>query len=79
MDTVSAIPEDIIKSAIRSADIWDVPMCIGRRKETLYTARGDEFLIRKYGNSSELGVYLVVLPEYRDRSEDDMERERRTR
>ena len=57
------IPQEIIESAKRSADIWEVPMCIGRRKETLYTARGDEFLIRKYGNHSELGVYLTVLPD----------------
>ena len=57
------IPLEIIESAKRSADIWEMPMCIGRRKETLYSARGDEFLIRKYGNHGELGVHFVVLPD----------------
>jgi len=58
------VPEEIIRSAKMSADIWEVPIYVGRRKETLYNARGDEFLIRRTKEAaSELGVYLVVLPD----------------
>jgi hypothetical protein len=39
------------------------PIYVGRRRETLYTARGEQFVIRRSAESAaELGVYLVVLP-----------------
>lgn len=71
------IPDEIISSAQRSADIWEQPMCIGRRRETRETSRGDELLIRKYGNHGELGVYLVVLPNTYWLGECAIERDRR--
>ena len=59
----SAIPLETIKDAERIADIWERPVYVGRRRETMNTARGEQFLIRRSPESaSELGVYLVVLP-----------------
>lgn len=59
--THSMIPTDVLLSAQRMADNRECLVYVGRVKETLYTARGDQFLVRR--DPQGIGVYYVLLGE----------------